>query len=1046
MRKAWLLFAGLAAAILAAQDRFGPGKVLYTRESSILSDEKARKAVDAAFAAAAEAGDPIGLRFSASRDTFEIPVNVIISISGAYCSASLSIEDPKRGHFSEAVTGADEAALLKKLPTVLVGLAAKCLGKTALVDPPVPVAELEFAELLPGYGLSSASVPNDVGRTADGRIFVPFQKEYLVLDASLRVLDVVTPPRFPPDETINRMAITSSGIMYVGTVSFRSIFRYTPDAREPFVFSPRASYFYKLQAFPDGALAIDDQSIQVKKFKDGLPALFGNSPTLPGGSAFTVDHEGILWTYDLIGQCIQAYTQDGRTIASFKLIMPAGTTISPNSITCLGGGSIVVSDLYQLASFNRYGLLRWYLKDVRGPLGSETPYMVNYLYADPGTGDISIVDGKQRRLLKLVDTDILMQNSGSATLDTPVLKAAKSLMAKSPGPSEAIAYAKMVADADSPEAGLSLLYRASRLFPSSADAKAEYTRVKRVFLLSAIAKMEKETLSIAQRSGADAAQQKYLGTLLAHDSFIFSYPDDSSAKQAKKNFEDAYRKLTDPSRQLIPAPKILNVKAENLVPAYGARYLSLPPVTFSLQNTTGKTLKGMRAEVFIRGFMDTASGLDINKDFPAGGSMEIGLPLRLSQAALALEEDIPVQAEITVSYDFEGQRGSAISTAPLTIYRRTALSWKDTRSLAAFITPNDSLVGGFAAAALAGAEAASPLGKPFARACRVLEAMGAAGIAYVPDPGAGVQAALGKAELMDTVRFPRTTLDYRIGDCDDMTALAASLLESAGLPTAILTGPGHVYMAFSPEPDSSQAWMFAGRGMGTIIHEGRLWIPVETTVLKDGFMAAWQKAWELWSRTEGQREIVSLASSRAEYPAVPLPMSSLVLERPLRSEVDRRAAAAAQGVDKAVLAVVRAALQEAASGKDKAQAVKALNRLAILGIKAERWAEAEASLRQALDRDPASVQSVANLAALKMNAGKEEEAGSILRDALRLKPESTVLNRLYGEYLERTGRSKEAGPYLTKGGAAPASPGQTQTQRASEGGGPALPLFSEPLD
>jgi len=107
-------------------------------------------------------------------------------------------------------------------------------------------------------------------------------------------------------------------------------------------------------------------------------------------------------------------------------------------------------------------------------------------------------------------------------------------------------------------------------------------------------------------------------------------------------------------------------------------------------------------------------------------------------------------------------------------------------------------VGGFAARVLAasGGTPQIPLSGRIFQAMRVLDAVGTFGIAYVQDPDSPISRTLGRAETVDTVRFPRLTLMNRTGDCDDTTALVCSLLESVGVRTAIATTPGHIFMAF----------------------------------------------------------------------------------------------------------------------------------------------------------------------------------------------------------------------------------------------------------
>ena len=86
-----------------------------------------------------------------------------------------------------------------------------------------------------------------------------------------------------------------------------------------------------------------------------------------------------------------------------------------------------------------------------------------------------------------------------------------------------------------------------------------------------------------------------------------------------------------------------------------------------------------------------------------------------------------------------------------------------------------------------------------APAAALAEALGALPLAYVPDPASPIAEALGRGEAVDTVRFPRSTLAYPGGDCDDTTALLESALEAAGIGTAIVATPGHVLLAFDSD-------------------------------------------------------------------------------------------------------------------------------------------------------------------------------------------------------------------------------------------------------
>jgi len=51
--------------------------------------------------------------------------------------------------------------------------------------------------------------------------------------------------------------------------------------------------------------------------------------------------------------------------------------------------------------------------------------------------------------------------------------------------------------------------------------------------------------------------------------------------------------------------------------------------------------------------------------------------------------------------------------------------------------------------------------------------------------------------VIDFLQFQRQTLEYKAGDCDDLSILYAALLESVSVDTAFITVPDHIYIAFA---------------------------------------------------------------------------------------------------------------------------------------------------------------------------------------------------------------------------------------------------------
>jgi hypothetical protein len=287
---------------------------------------------------------------------------------------------------------------------------------------------------------------------------------------------------------------------------------------------------------------------------------------------------------------------------------------------------------------------------------------------------------------------------------------------------------------------------------------------------------------------------------------------------------------------------------------------------------------------------------------------------------------------------------------------------------------------------------------------------------------------------VDTIRFPRTTLAYKGGDCDDTTALLASLLEAAGIPTAILTSPGHVFLAFDTGEKEADAWLFPAADLRTIRHAGKLWIPVETTLLSRGFSAAWESASELVKKHQGSAsfEFIPVADLRTIYPPLPLPPNN---QAALLPDPARRAALINQSA-KNLSGVLYTAnlrrLEKEGAGLSGTAKSRTENRLAQLHTRFGQGGQAAAVLTGILARDPNYLPAYLNLATLSLGSGKRAEALYRLRQAASVRPGDPRL----AAYALASGLSGELdlGPALADGPRNAIDAAPTATRAGTETG------------
>jgi tetratricopeptide (TPR) repeat protein len=106
-----------------------------------------------------------------------------------------------------------------------------------------------------------------------------------------------------------------------------------------------------------------------------------------------------------------------------------------------------------------------------------------------------------------------------------------------------------------------------------------------------------------------------------------------------------------------------------------------------------------------------------------------------------------------------------------------------------------------------------------------------------------------RTEVKDFLQFPLETFERKGGDCDDLVALYASLLENGGVPCAYIDVPGHVMAAFDCGIKPND---MANNGLlptDVIVMNDRVWIPVEATKIGTaGFFQAWKAAADRYYR------------------------------------------------------------------------------------------------------------------------------------------------------------------------------------------------------
>ncbi len=314
-----------------------------------------------------------------------------------------------------------------------------------------------------------------------------------------------------------------------------------------------------------------------------------------------------------------------------------------------------------------------------------------------------------------------------------------------------------------------------------------------------------------------------------------------------------------------------DIEIESIFPGISRYYDRNPAGSFSLENNERFPMKDLRVELYIQDFMDKPRLCYEAGDIAPGARLSGPLNLLFNDEILNLTDDRKISVQITASYNLNGENRTQSITEQTVLYNRNAVTWDDDRKAAAFISsksPDILEFAGTAALAASNTEIISP-SRNMSIALAVYDSMQIYGLSYVIDPETpSYEEAKQQTGQIDFIQFPLQTLQYRGGDCDDLTVLYCSLLEAAGVETALLTVPGHIMPAFAVKAPPAEALKIFSRKDDLIIDGGKAWIPVEITMLSEGFFRAWTAAslkWHEYAET-GAASIYPVRSAWELYP------------------------------------------------------------------------------------------------------------------------------------------------------------------------------------
>ena len=332
------------------------------------------------------------------------------------------------------------------------------------------------------------------------------------------------------------------------------------------------------------------------------------------------------------------------------------------------------------------------------------------------------------------------------------------------------------------------------------------------------------------------------------------------------------------------------VQFNDIFPSLYKLYENKPPGSAVLTNDERFPITDINVSVFAKDYMDTPTKCKAPDRLEPGGTVPLQLGVLMSDRVLDLKEAAQVNAELRVEYTLNGRRETSLSYGSMRLLNRNAMVWNDDRKVAAFVTPTDPEVLGFSKLAAGMVRDAGPatMNQNLRMVMGVFTSLSYYGMKYVVDPNSpAYKDAANDQQVVDFLQYPRQTLSYKGGDCDDLSILISSLLESIGVETAFITVPGHIFIAASLGLRQEEAQAAFTGSNDLIYKDGKTWLPLEVTMLGSRFIQAWQTGAREWreNNDKGKANFYPSQECWAEYEMSGAPSDTVSIKYPVLTQL-----------------------------------------------------------------------------------------------------------------------------------------------------------------
>jgi tetratricopeptide (TPR) repeat protein len=259
-----------------------------------------------------------------------------------------------------------------------------------------------------------------------------------------------------------------------------------------------------------------------------------------------------------------------------------------------------------------------------------------------------------------------------------------------------------------------------------------------------------------------------------------------------------------------------------------------------------------------------------------GDSVEVPIYANFNDKVLGFSETTKIQGDVKIEYRILDASRVASKAISVTFNNRNAATWADPQVVGAFVSPQDPVMLELSKyiAGLVRVRARPEIDKFLQYGMGLFEGLRVYGLTWAPDPTLSYAQARADTSKLAYLQYPYQTLSYKSGDSDAIAFAVAEALESVAVPAAIAVLAEDVIVAFPLDMGEAQArTTFTNLG-NFIFDSGKVWVPLRSSMIRDGFLRAWQAGARLWqAQAEGPGEkpvLVKIEEAWKEYTPVAL--------------------------------------------------------------------------------------------------------------------------------------------------------------------------------